>query len=121
MKQNTYTAKDIERYHGGALSASEMHALEKAALDDLFLADALEGYQHTQTAAGDLASLQQKLQARIQNDEGKKKIFFIGSNWMKIAALFILFAGGGWLVFQMLSGENKKNELATTPVTQQQT
>jgi hypothetical protein len=39
-----FTAVDIEKYHKGLLSAKEMHDLEKAALDDPFLADALEGY-----------------------------------------------------------------------------
>lgn len=34
---------DIERYLRGELSAEEMHALERAALDDPFLAEALEG------------------------------------------------------------------------------
>jgi len=121
MKQNNYTAKDIERYHSGQLSSAEMHALEKAALDDLFLADALEGYQHTGTATADLTSLQQKLQGRIQKEEGKRKTFFIGNNWMKIAALFILFAGGGWLVFQMFADGNKKSEIAVTPASQQKT
>jgi len=31
-----------------------MHALEKAALDDPFLADALEGYLYTTTASDDI-------------------------------------------------------------------
>ncbi len=39
-----FTAADIEKYHKGLLSAKERHDLEKAALDDPFLADALEGY-----------------------------------------------------------------------------
>ena len=39
-----FTADDIEKYHKGVLSAKEMHDLEKAAMDDPFLADALEGY-----------------------------------------------------------------------------
>ena len=39
-----FTASDIEKYHKGQLSAKERHDLEKAALDDPFLADALEGY-----------------------------------------------------------------------------
>ena len=44
---NRFTASDIEKYHKGLLSAQEKHALEKAALDDPFLADALEGYTTT--------------------------------------------------------------------------
>ena len=107
-----YTAKDIERYHSGQLSAAEMHALEKAALDDPFLADALEGYVHTSKPAADLSALQQKLQLRIEEDKKRKPLFNIGKNWMKIAALFFLFAGGGWLVFQTLS-KNNKNDIAT--------
>ncbi len=40
-----YSAADIQRYLQGKMSAAEMHAIEKAALDDPFLADALEGYR----------------------------------------------------------------------------
>ena len=39
-----YSAADIERYYNGLMSASERHALEKAALEDPFLSDAFEGY-----------------------------------------------------------------------------
>ena len=39
----TYSATDIQKYLKGELSAREMHELEKAALEDPFLADALEG------------------------------------------------------------------------------
>src|SRR5215204_3107586 len=104
-----YTANDIERYHSGLLSAAEMNALEKAALDDPFLADALEGYAHAKTPAADVSLLQERLQQRIGKDEKKKRLFYIGSSWMKVAALFILFAGGGWLIYQTLSKTDEKN------------
>jgi CarboxypepD_reg-like domain len=39
----TYSAADIEKYLKGELSPREMHDLENAALEDPFLADALEG------------------------------------------------------------------------------
>jgi len=116
-KPNHYTAQDIERYHNGKLSPAEMNALEKAALEDPFLADALEGYAFTNTASSDLAGLQQKLQKRIEG-ERRKNVFFMGPAWMKIAALFILFAGGGWLVFQTLN--NKGEEIATNEQLEQQ-
>lgn len=44
-KHIIYTAEDIQKYFSGKLSPAEMHALEKAALDDSFLAEAMEGYQ----------------------------------------------------------------------------
>ena len=40
-----YTSEDFKRYYSGTMTAAERHALEKAALDDPFLADALEGYK----------------------------------------------------------------------------
>ena len=36
-----YSASDIEKYWKGQLSAAEMHSMEKAAMDDPFLADAI--------------------------------------------------------------------------------
>ena len=44
-KNMIYTAGDIEQYLAGKLSPRQMHAMEKAALDDPFLAEAMEGYQ----------------------------------------------------------------------------
>ena len=43
-KHIVYTAKDIQQYLTGTMSNEEMHAIEKAALDDPLLADAIEGY-----------------------------------------------------------------------------
>ena len=40
-----FGAADIERYHKGLMNAKEMHAIEKAAMGDPFLADALDCYQ----------------------------------------------------------------------------
>ena len=60
-KDNNYSASDIERYHAGTMTASERHALEKAALEDPFLADALEGYTYSATAQLDL----EKIKARL--------------------------------------------------------
>ncbi|HEX4374426.1 MAG TPA: hypothetical protein VHZ50_14085, partial [Puia sp.] len=42
-----YSAADIQNYVAGKLSAAEMHAIEKAALDDPFLADAIEGMENS--------------------------------------------------------------------------
>src|SRR5439155_18288995 len=70
QKYKNFTAADIERYHKGLLSPEEMHAVEKAALDDPFLADALEGYGGASTnAAADLSELEKKLQQRISESE----------------------------------------------------
>src|SRR6476659_1675010 len=93
---NTFTAQDIERYYNGQMPAAEMHALEKAALEDPFLADAMEGYQHTQTPVEDVAYLKNKLKER-----SSQKIFFMqrssAAPFLKIAAMLLLLAGAGLL------------------------
>ena len=72
----TYTAKDIERYHRGEMSAAEMHLLEKAALDDPALADMLEGYAFTTTASADLHNLQKKVAAAHRAGRKRRRYVF---------------------------------------------
>jgi hypothetical protein len=110
MKENNkkYNAVDFARYHSGQMSPDEMHALEKAALEDPFLADALEGYMYSKDAEKELG------QIRIQLDEKRKqqKVFSISSlspgAWWKIAAMFIVFAGAGYFFYTL----NSKQEIA---------
>ncbi|MDB5198405.1 MAG: hypothetical protein JWO92_368 [Chitinophagaceae bacterium] len=95
-----YTAADFDRYHSGQMSEGEMHALEKAALQDPFLADALEGYAYTDAATKDITGLKEKLFSKKK----KRNVFAIISKqntWMRIAALFILIAGMGYLAYQL--------------------
>lgn len=101
----TYTASDVERYHRGEMPPAEMHLLERAALDDPFLADMLEGYRFTSSAAADLQSLQNRLQQRLDKDEQRSTPVIWGP-WLKAAAILIVVAGGGWLAIQMLSTKN---------------
>ncbi|MBL7744982.1 MAG: hypothetical protein JNN00_16025, partial [Chitinophagaceae bacterium] len=74
----TFTAADIEKYHKGLLSAKEMHAMEKAAMDDSFLADALEGYAIAGVNVNaDIAELKRRLAGKA---EEKKVIPIHGSS-----------------------------------------
>lgn len=98
------------------LSPSERHALEKAALDDPFLADALEGYgvPGVQKDA-DLIELKARLAKRtgekvIPLAKGGKSSFL----WWRAAALLVLVAGGALLVYRI--GVNSgNNEIAQAP------
>jgi hypothetical protein len=105
----SYTAFDIEKYHKGLLSPKEMHDLEKAALDDPFLADALEGYAVPGiNAAADIAELKKRLSERTEED--RKVIPMAASSktsfpWIRAAAMVILVLGAGLLVYQF--GFNK--------------
>jgi len=107
----TFTAADIERYHRNQLSSKEMHELEKAALDDPFLADALEGYGVTGiNAAADMTELKTRLAKNIE----ERKVFPLFTRqrstflWMRVAVIIIAVAGAGLLMYQVLF--NKKSE-----------
>lgn len=100
-----YTAADIERYHTGGMSHAEMHALEKAALDDPFLSDALDGYVHTQTPAADISFLKDQLHrhsGKVIPMQRFNRRLFLG-----IAAMVILLAGFGWVVYQLSSNKDQ--------------
>lgn len=90
VKHNpAYTAADIQRYLKGEMSAREMHELEKAALDDPFLADALEGFGTEPAADQHLADLHERLDARVRTTDRKPILM----PWMRIAAAVILLVG----------------------------
>ena len=105
-KNYNYTAADFERYHSGRMTESEMHDLEKAALEDPFLADALEGYIYTNSPVADIDVIKEKLFAKKR----KRNIFLVLQKqnvWLRIAAIFILIAGIGYLAYQL--NFNKEN------------
>ena len=98
-----FSAHDIERYHAGLLSAAEMHALEKAALDDPFLADALEGYVHSASPQKDLELLKKRL---FEKARKKRSILYVlNTPAFKVAVMVLVLAGSGWLIY---SGMQKK-------------
>ncbi|WP_205510758.1 energy transducer TonB [Longitalea arenae] len=97
-----YTAADIQRYVQGKLSAREMHAMERAALDDPFLADAIEGMQeafatHSESlVTGQLQQLQQQLQTRTAAP-GKVVAFKPFRYWQAAAAAVVIIITGVWI------------------------
>lgn len=110
-----YSIEDIERYINGGMSAKEMHDMEKAALQDPFLADAIEGYSE--------ASMQQSHQhlneitALLQKDNATAKVVTMpvrNFQWLRIAAMVIVIAGIG--AFSLYLIDNNKqpvnNEIA---------
>ena len=110
-QSNTYSAADLARYHAGGMSQTEMHQLEKAALADPFLAEALEGYAYDGAASDNIALLKKQLAGRSKQKPG----FFLYSPaaapWLRVAAIFILFTGMGY-AFYRLNDKEKNKELS---------
>jgi TonB family protein len=97
---------DIERYLRGEMTAQEMHALEKAALDDPFLSDALEGAANANKDSFLLDV--HELQASVLNRSGKQgpKILSMWKWSLGIAATLFLVAVSGLYTIQRLSERN---------------
>ena len=114
-KSKIYTPADFERYHAGTMPANEMYELEKAALEDPFLADALEGYTYTPSFKNDITELKEKLNKKRKRKNGFSISSFAQSGWWRIAALFIVITGAGYF-FYKLNYKNNKNPLAVKEI-----
>ncbi len=102
-----YNVEDIRLYLEGKLTPQQMHDLERAALNDPFLADAIEGMsQHgnNEQFAADVQELNARLNERVR----RKRIVPITINnlWWKIAAVFLIVITGVAVI--ILTGENNK-------------
>lgn len=101
---------DIERYLKGEMNADEMHAIEKRALHDPFLADALEGGAadpHNFTA--DIDELNARIAAKVKRKPQ-------GLPWYYQAAAAVLLVGvSAFLIFYL-----GNRQQAVTPLTMNQ-
>ena len=82
----------IEKYLAGKLDARAMHDLERRALDDPFLADAIEGYQQ---AKGKQRKNLAELSARLQNRRDRKVLVMTPRMQLSIAASILVIIGVG--------------------------
>jgi TonB family protein len=82
----------IRRYLAGELDNKAMHALEKQAMDDPFLAEALEGYaERKPDQRVHLADLNKRLARRVQGPEEKRgMVFTLNYRWMAAAGVLLL-------------------------------
>jgi len=102
----------IKKYLAGKLDARAMHELERRALDDPFLADALEGYGN---AAGDQQKNLADLSARLRDRTDKKVRALTPWRQLSIAASLLVIIGlGAWLVIR--SQNAKQDELKQVAV-----
>ena len=82
--ENNYQLSRIHNYVHGLMSRDEMHTLEREALDDPFLQDAIDGYKLQQGVdVKQLSLLQQRLAERVevQASERDKRFY----SWQRLA------------------------------------
>nr|WP_294905962.1 carboxypeptidase-like regulatory domain-containing protein [uncultured Lacibacter sp.] len=105
-----YNAHDIERYLNRQMNAAEMHAFERAMMDDPMLADAVDGYRlvyDERNLQADLAELKTKLNPDKEN--GKVVAGFFRP-WMSMAAVAIILLTAAVLFYRY------QNETTTQPI-----
>ncbi|HRO48355.1 carboxypeptidase-like regulatory domain-containing protein [Agriterribacter sp.] len=100
-----YTAADIERYLNRQMPAKERHAMEKAALEDPFLAEAIEGYAHHSSPA--LSSDIEDLRKRLQEKAGPKVMPLRSTKiWWSAAAAILIVLGTAFTWYWLAPTEN---------------
>ncbi|MEO5890564.1 MAG: TonB family protein [Ferruginibacter sp.] len=104
-----YTARDIQQYLSGKLSPADMHAMEKAALDDAFLAEAMEGYEGMQDQ--DLDKHLISIKNNFSNAQTAKVValkpaarFYL---WKVAVAILVIFGGVSITYLLTKTPENK--------------
>lgn len=91
---------DIQRYLSGAMSSAERNELERAALQDPFLSDAIDGFELQGTES--FVKHQYDITNAILQKQGKATVVDLPAKnqWLRIAALFVLIAGVGLIGYQ---------------------
>lgn len=98
----------IEKYLAGKLDARAMHDLERRALDDPFLADAIEGYQQAKSKQRKNLA---ELSARLQNRRDRKILVMTPRMQLSIAASILVIIGVGlWLALKN-NGEKQQQQV----------
>ena len=115
METNRFNHITIQQYLDGKLDEKAMHELEKQALDDPFLADALEGYTHTEIPAGKhLSILQTQLQERIAQHQENKNVFNFTWQRLSVAAAACLLFVTATMLFWLREDQAEKR-IASRP------
>jgi TonB family protein len=106
-KHINYNAGDIQRYLQGKMTRQEMYELEKASLDDGFLADAMEGYAYLpdENHSSAISELKESLAAKVS---GSGKVVEMKGNWKqwyRIAAALFIILGSAAIVYKFVFKE----------------
>jgi len=107
-----YSFEDIQRYLQGDMSAAEMHAIEKAALRDPFLADAIEGFNEVDPATA--RHHLNEINAGLFREKQRSKIITFNNKtrWLNIAAMVLILAGVGVLGVYLLRNSDSHQQVA---------
>ena len=102
----------LEDYLDGKLDAKAMHFVEKQALDDPFVAEALEGLKQSPKRKQTLSILQKQLYDRVSEKPVKRKLWGITTQRLSIAATATVAFIAVSILFFMRETNRRNAELA---------
>ncbi|SHM32305.1 hypothetical protein SAMN05444266_107389 [Chitinophaga jiangningensis] len=98
-KHQSVSSELIRQYLAGELDDKAMHDLERQALDDPFLAEALEGFETVAPQQQpNLDDLHARLNARVAPTKTRVRPMYY--RYAAAAAILLLLATGGWYLFR---------------------
>ena len=116
-KHTIYTATDIEKYLSGKLLPAQMYEIEKAALEDDFLAEAIEGYAGMEKENWSAQS-KSLMQHFVERDNVISARSSIKTLYWKAAAAVLIIVTGIAISYQLAN--KNKGEIQTAAVTSTQ-
>lgn len=110
--ENNYQLSRIHNYINGLMSKDEMFQLEREALEDPFLQDAIDGYRmQNKVDIGKLSLLQQRLNKRVAEQDQEKGVRFFGWQRLSIASaaavLFVVSLVFLWMKNYMVQKQSR--------------
>ncbi|MGY5252476.1 hypothetical protein [Sphingobacterium spiritivorum] len=110
--ENNYQLSRIHNYINGLMSKDEMFQLEREALEDPFLQDAIDGYRmQNKVDIGKLSLLQQRLNKRVAEQHQEKGVRFFGWQRLSIASaaavLFVVSLVFLWMKSYMVQKQSR--------------
>ncbi|RYZ48369.1 MAG: hypothetical protein EOP49_18825, partial [Sphingobacteriales bacterium] len=107
MKINGLDTQLLEDYLDGKLDAKAMHFVEREALEDPFMAEALEGLSKTRNRTQTLSILQRQLHERVAQKPVQRKLWGLTTHRLSIAATAAVLFVSASLIFWMVESQKR--------------
>lgn len=108
VNSNWLDTEMLEDYLDGKLDAKSMHFVERLALEDPFVTEALEGLRQSPRRSSSLSILQKQLRERIELQPAVKSRWRITTHRLSIAATAAILFIAGSVIFWMQEANLRK-------------
>lgn len=110
-----YDILTIQQYLAGELSPKKSYQLERDALQDPMLQDAIDGFEHsTEISDPTISILQHRLETRVAQQQEKRDHFYFGRQRLAVASLAGVLFILACTLFWMINYPLKKTSPATS-------